>query len=57
MIDARGGIGQIRAMRGDYAGAAAQFRGVLERDPSNAAARENLRRLAPLLPDTPSEER
>jgi tetratricopeptide (TPR) repeat protein len=55
-VEARGGIGQIRAMRGDYVSAAAQFRAVLERSPNNAAARENLRRLGPLLPsDSPPD--
>jgi tetratricopeptide (TPR) repeat protein len=50
LIEARGAIGQVRAIRGDYAAAAEQFKAVLTVDPSNVPARENLRRLAPLLP-------
>jgi len=50
LVEARGAIGQIRAIRGDYAAAAEQFNEVLRRDPNNVPARENLRRLAPLLP-------
>ena len=49
MVEARGAIGQVRAIRGDYAAAAEQFRAVLQLDPGNVPARENLRRLAPLL--------
>lgn len=43
---ARGGLGQVQAQRGQYDLAAESFREVLARDPRNAAARENLRRLA-----------
>jgi tetratricopeptide (TPR) repeat protein len=50
LIEARGAIGQVRAIRGDYAAAAEQFRAVLTVDPKNIPARENLRRLAPHLP-------
>ncbi len=55
LVEARGGIGQIRAMRGDYQSAAEQFKSVLQLDPDNAAARENLRLLTPLLPDEPRQ--
>ena len=51
LVEARGAIGQVRAIRGDYAAAAEQFRSVLQLDPNNVPARENLRRLGPLLPD------
>ena len=51
LVEARGAIGQVLAIRGDYAAAAEQFRAVLTLDPSNVPARENLRRLAPLLND------
>jgi Flp pilus assembly protein TadD len=46
---ARGGLGQVQAARGEYEAAAASFKAVLERDPQNREARENLRRLGPLL--------
>ncbi len=45
LIEARGAIGQLRAMEGDWTNAAEAFRAVLARDPSNAAARENLNRV------------
>jgi tetratricopeptide (TPR) repeat protein len=48
-VIARGGLGQVQAQRGQYELAAASFKAVLARDPENAAARENLHRLAPLL--------
>jgi Flp pilus assembly protein TadD len=52
LVEARGAIGQVRAIRGDYRAAAEQFRAVLRLDPNNIPARENLRRLAPHLPDS-----
>jgi len=45
LIEARSGIGLVRAVLGDIESAATVFRDVLQRDPGNAAARENLRRL------------
>ena len=44
LIAARGAIGTVRAMRGDYAAAAEQFRAVLRMDPGNVKATENLKR-------------
>jgi tetratricopeptide (TPR) repeat protein len=43
MVEARFAIGLVRAVSGDPTGAAAAFRDVLASDPSNEAARENLR--------------
>lgn len=53
-LDARhalalGGIGQIQATRGEYELAATSFRAVLEIEPQNPVARENLARLARLV--------
>lgn len=45
LVEARSGIGLVRAVLGDTEAAAGVFRDVLKRDPGNAAARENLRRL------------
>ncbi len=45
MARAHGEIGRIRAIRGDKAAAEEAWRAVLRIDPSNASARENLRRL------------
>lgn len=45
LIEARSGIGLVRAIAGDNDSAVRIFRDVLKRDPDNAAARENLRRL------------
>jgi len=45
LIEARSGIGLVRAILGDNESAATIFRDVLQRDPDNIAARENLRRL------------
>ncbi len=45
LVEARSGIGLLRAMSGDQKAAAAIFRDILNRDPGNSAARENLRRL------------
>ncbi|MAY80368.1 MAG: hypothetical protein CL930_06230 [Deltaproteobacteria bacterium] len=55
LLEARGGIGQIRAILGDYDAAIKAFKDVLERDPDNQAARENLRRLKELAPSAPQE--
>jgi len=46
LVEARSGIGLVRAVLGDNESAANVFRDVLKRDPDNAAARENLRRLS-----------
>jgi tetratricopeptide (TPR) repeat protein len=48
---ARFGMGQLHAVRGEYALAASDFKEVLARDPRNAEARANLQRLAPLIED------
>ncbi|HND29941.1 MAG TPA: tetratricopeptide repeat protein, partial [Myxococcota bacterium] len=48
-ILARGGLGQVQAMRGQYKLAAESFTAVLAKDPQNAQAKENLRRLQPFL--------
>jgi cytochrome c-type biogenesis protein CcmH/NrfG len=45
LVEARSGIGLVRAIIGDEKAARRIFRDVLQRDPDNAAARENLRRL------------
>ena len=50
LIEARGGIGMVRAVLGDSDAAANIFRDILKRDPGNAAARENLRRLGETSP-------
>ena len=50
LVEARGGIGLVRAVLGDSEAAARVFRDVLQRDPNNAAARENLRRLGEASP-------
>ncbi len=42
-LPARGELGRVQALAGQYALAAASFKAVLERDPGNVAARENLR--------------
>ncbi len=47
--EAHGGLGMCQAARGDYAAAADSFRTALALSPSNTAARDNLRLLAPLL--------
>jgi tetratricopeptide (TPR) repeat protein len=44
LLEARGAIGQIRAIQGDLDAAAEAFRAVLAVDPTNIAARENLNR-------------
>ena len=46
LVEARSGIGLVRAVLGDNESAANVFRDVLKRDPDNSAARENLRRLS-----------
>jgi tetratricopeptide (TPR) repeat protein len=46
---ARGGLGQVQAMRGQYKLAAESFTAVLKKDPQNVQAKENLRRLQPFL--------
>ncbi len=51
LIEARGGLGMVRAVLGDPTAAIAAFKEVLTRDPNNGAARENLRRLQALTPD------
>jgi Tfp pilus assembly protein PilF len=53
LVEARGGIGQIRAMAGDLDQAAEAFRSVLAIDPNNGAARENLRRIDLARPAAP----
>ena len=50
LVEARSGIGLVRAILGDNEAAAGVFRDVLKRDPGNAAARENLRRLGEAAP-------
>ena len=54
LIEARGGIGLVRAVVGDPTAATAAFKEVLNRDPNNSAARENLRRLQLIAP-TPEQ--
>ena len=51
LIEARGGVGLVRAILGDPEAAIIAFKEVLKRDPNNGAARENLRRLQVLVPD------
>lgn len=46
---ARGGLGQVQAVRGEYALAAESFRAVLRVDPQNQQAAANLERLRPYL--------
>ena len=46
LIEARSGIGLVRAVLGDSESATNVFRDILQRDPDNSAARENLRRLS-----------
>ena len=46
LIEARSGIGLVRAVLGDTESATNVFRDILQRDPDNSAARENLRRLS-----------
>lgn len=46
LIEARSGIGLVRAILGDTESATNVFRDILQRDPDNSAARENLRRLS-----------
>jgi len=55
LIEARSGIGLVRAILGDTAGATKIFRDILKRDSDNSAARENLRRLGS-LPSPPEDE-
>lgn len=43
---ARGGLGEVQLARGDFDGAVASFRAVLQVDPQNPDARKNLERLA-----------
>jgi len=50
LIEARSGIGLVRAIQGDTETAEGVFRDVLKRDPGNAAALENLRRLGEISP-------
>ena len=45
LIQAHGAYAQIRALRGDMETARESYRLILSKDPGNAAARENLRRL------------
>lgn len=47
-VPARGGLGHVQALNGDYDGAVASFKAVLALDPQNAAARANLQKLAQL---------
>ncbi len=47
---AHGGLGQVLATRKSYELAAVEFQAVLQIEPNNGPARENLKRLAPLLP-------
>jgi len=53
LIEARSGIGLVRAILGDHNAATTIFRDVLKRDPENMAARENLRRLGAIEGTTP----
>ena len=53
LIEARSGIGLVRAILGDHDAATTIFRDVLKRDPENMAARENLRRLGAAEGGTP----
>ncbi|MDP2312513.1 MAG: tetratricopeptide repeat protein [Pseudomonadota bacterium] len=46
---ARGGLAQVQADRGEYELAAASWQAILVKDPDNVQARENLRRIGPLL--------
>jgi len=55
LIEARSGIGLVRAVLGDTTGATKVFRDILKRDPDNSAARENLRRLGS-IPSPPESE-
>jgi Flp pilus assembly protein TadD len=53
LIEARSGIGLVRATQGDTDSAVRIFRDVLKRDPDNLAARENLRRLGTIGAPSP----
>ena len=53
LIEARSGIGLVRATQGDNDSAIRIFRDILKRDPENMAARENLRRLGTIEAPTP----
>jgi tetratricopeptide (TPR) repeat protein len=55
LIEARSGIGLVRAILGDTLGATKVFRDILKRDPDNSAARENLRRLG-TIPSPPEPD-
>ncbi len=55
LLEARGGIGMVRAVLGDPTAATAAFKEVLNRDPNNSAARENLRRLQLITPDSDAQ--
>ncbi|MBL8615176.1 MAG: tetratricopeptide repeat protein [Deltaproteobacteria bacterium] len=57
LVGARGGIGQLRARVGDLPGAIEAFKLVLQVDPNNAAARENLRRAEEALAARAAKER
>ncbi|MFM2246793.1 MAG: hypothetical protein RL071_2867 [Pseudomonadota bacterium] len=57
LVGARGGIGQLRARLGDLPGAIEAFKLVLQVDPNNAAARENLRRAEEALAARAARER
>jgi tetratricopeptide (TPR) repeat protein len=54
LIEARAGIGMVRAILGDHIAATNAFKDVLSRDPNNGAARENLRRLQLVAPQRPT---
>ncbi len=43
---ARGGLAEVQLAKGDFDGAVTSFKAVLQTDPQNAAARQNLDRLA-----------
>ena len=51
LVEARGGVGLVRAILGDPEAAIIAFKEVLKIDPNNGAARENLRRLQVLVPE------
>lgn len=56
LVEARGAIGHIQALRGDLPAAAETFKAVLAQDPDNGPARENLRRVTELLAKTHPKE-